>query len=267
MLRPTPQRIILGVSVLLLAGVASADGLADLQSALQILQAQEKIQAQVISEFAETRDPDDPKRSGFVRFQLTDDHHGLQVHYDRETLRKLEQERQLRTQNEDADTPTLNALSRLDAIDLNAMVAAAANLQRSLQRAEFISEQPRLVDGKPVRTLRFALPLEAVLQDKKTRGYVSSFDAHLEIDIDERGVPLTLRRQYHGKGRAYLVISIEAYGQQTERFQVINNRLISIHNHSESGWRSTFGDGNTVSQRALTVATDSELAITGVVTP
>ena len=160
----------------------------------------------------------------------------------------------------------LAAVEAVEEAVLNAMVAAAANLQRGLQRAKFVSEQPRLVDGKPVRTLRFALPLEAVLQDKKTRSYVSSFDAHLEIDIDDNGVPLMLRRQYQGKGRAYLVISIEAYGQQTERFQVINNRLISIHNHSESGWRSTFGDGNTVSKRALTVANDRELAITGVAT-
>lgn len=241
--------------------MVAADGFSDLQRALQALQSEALIQADVVSEFSETRDPEDPKRSGHVRFRLTDDQQGLQVHYDRSTLRKLEQERQLRTENEEADTPTLNALSRLDAIDLNAMVAAAANLQRSLQRAQFVQEQARLIDGRAVRTLRFALPLEAVLQDKKTRGYVSSFDASLEIDIDEAGVPLALRRQYHGKGRAYLVISLEAYGQQTERFQVVNNRLISVQYHSESGWRSTFGDGNTISQRSLTVASEPLLAL------
>lgn len=239
-----------------------ADGLADLKAALKRLQTDTSITASLHSAFEQTREEDEPKRTGDVRVRLTHDINGLHVTYDQKVLDKMEAERNLKQQQEDADTPTLNAMERLEASELQSYFSAASQIERVINKARFLDENPVLKEGRALRLLRFALPLESVIDNKKTRQYVSDFEASYKVYIDEQGTPLEIHSDYHGKGRAYIVISVEAYGSQTEQFSVVNKRLISLSSHSKSGWRSTFGDGETISSRKLEVfqASDHGLA-------
>jgi hypothetical protein len=233
---------------------AIADGLSDLKGALERLNGSELITAYYQSQFLEISDADDEddrkENNGLVKVQISDSEQGLQVTYDQAVMNKIEAESMQKSLDEKSDTPTLNAVRDINATRMRNLLSAAPNLLRRIAKAEFVGEEQHEFEGQPARLLTFSLPLEAIIDDKKTREYVSKFEGKYSILIDDNGVPLESKTQFKGKGRAFVILSVKANSSNYNRYQVIDNRLVRVHNEYRREFSSTFGDnletGNSV---------------------
>ena len=234
-------------------GSAYADGLADLKQALVRLQAESQISAVLDSMIVSQRGEDSDRvvKRGKVQVFLKDGTDGLQVTYSNEVMRNIEAEARAKIANEEAETPTLDALRELSATDFRTMLSAASSLERRLSQAQFVEETTTQYQGQPARVLHFTLPVESVINDKKTRGYVSKFESEYRVTIADDGSPLESHFEYRGKGRAYIVIRVEAFGSNSAQYQVMNGRLLRVRSEDKSGYSSTFGDGESVETYTL----------------
>ncbi len=236
------------LSVLLLSASlsAKADGLNDLKAALERLNGNSPIKASYQVEFLDVSDADDEQErretSGEVGVRVIDNDDGLQIIYSQEVMQLVETEAMQRTHDEEAETPTLNAIRDISARGLRNTLSASASLQRRLAKAEFVSEVAKEFEGKPARLLSFNLPLDAIISDKKTREYVKKFEGNYTILIDENGVPIEAKEEFNGKGRAFIVLSVSAASSAYNRYQVVGDRLLRIRNTYSSEFSSSFGD-------------------------
>ena len=224
---------------------AHADGLADLTNALNKLQGKAPITAKLTAEVVVNRGEGEDKviKNGNVDVVLSDGDQGLQVTFSNQVLENIDIESNEKIKDEDADTPTLNAIDRLEATELRSYVSAASSLLRQLERATFIDEQEIQYQDTNARVLNFEMPMESIVSDKKTREYVDKFESSYQVIINEQGIPLETRLEFSGKGRAYIVLSLKAYGNGLSKFTVVDNRLVTVHQEFTSGWDSTFGEG------------------------
>jgi menaquinone-dependent protoporphyrinogen IX oxidase len=222
---------------------AQGDGLGDLTHALNTLQGSGEISAELATSSVRIRGEgkDEKITKGEVTVWLEDTVHGLQVLYSDDILTKMDDEAVLRMENEDAATTTLNAVDRINASELNAMLSASSSILRTISMAEFLDEKQEQLKDETVRVLRFKLPIEQILRDKKTRSYVKKFLAHYYIWIDDKGIPLQSRMQYTGKGRAYIFFNMKSSGEEQTQYQVVNNRLVMVHSHQKNTNDTTFG--------------------------
>lgn len=225
--------------------VMAADGLTDLMQALNSLQGKTPIKAKLSAKIVDNRGEGKDKRvrTGNVDVSLHDGEHGLQVTFSQQVLENIDIEADQKLKDEDVNTPTLNAIDRLEATELRSYVSAASSLLRQLERATFIDEQEIDYNGIAARLLNFEMPMESIVSDKKTREYVSKFQSNFQVIIDEKGIPLETKLDFSGKGRAYIVLSVKAYGNGTSKFTVIDNRLVKVHQEFTNGWDTTFGEG------------------------
>jgi len=230
----------------LLSHNAIADGLTDLQAALDRLNGSEPITAYYETQFLEVSDADDEndrkENNGLVRVQLTDSEQGLQVTYSQAVMDKIEAESMQKILDEDTDTPTLNAVGDIDATEMRNLLSASPSLKRRIAKAEFVSEEQQEFEGQPARLLTFNLPLDAIIDDKKTREYVSKFEGKYTILIDIDGVPLQSNTTFKGKGRAFVILSVKANSSNYNRYQIIDDRLVRVFNEYHREFSSTFGD-------------------------
>lgn len=245
----------------MLSAAASADGLADLQAALEKLNGSAPITAYYETQFLEVSDADDEddrqENNGLVRVQLTDSEQGLQVTYSQDVMNKIEAESMEKIVDEEADTPTLNAVGDINATRMRNLLSASSSMNRRIAKAEFVSEEAQEFEGQPARLLTFNLPLNAIIDDKKTREYVSKFEGKYTILIDENGVPLESKTRFKGKGSAFVILSVKANSSNYNRYQVIDNRLVRVLNEYHREFSSTFGD-NLETGNSLLIFDDSE---------
>lgn len=231
--------------------VAQADGLNDMKNALNRLQGNSQINAELASTTLNNRDEKITK--GEVKVWLKDDETGLQVLYSDDILEKMELEARQRIEDEDAETVTLNAIDRINATELHEMLSAASSLLRRIDQAQFVDEQQDQYKDETVRLLRFNIPVEQIIRDKKTRSYVSKFSASYTIWIDDDGTPLQTRLEYSGKGRAYLFFKITASGSETAKYQVVDDRLVMLTQESNNENDTSFGVYENQEMRTLQV--------------
>ena len=104
----------------------AASGLDDLKNALKSLQGKAAIAAEIHSSFADVRDEE--SWSGKVNVLLNADEQGLQIQYVKDVLLQMELEAQAKSLNEDAPTPTLDAVAKLNAINLHKFLSVATDL-------------------------------------------------------------------------------------------------------------------------------------------
>lgn len=230
-----------------------ADGLSDLKSALKLLDNTTEISATLVATtyFQQGEGEDKVIRNGEASISLNDSQQGLKITYSPETLAKLEHEASERVKNENAETPTLNAINKNSATSVKSILSAAPDILRTITRAKFISEEN--IKGKKQRKLNFELPVSAIINDKRTREYVKKFESQYSIIINENGVPLMSTLTFSGKGRAYIVLSVKASGFEQSSYQVVNQRLIRISNETGSTFNSTFGYSERKSSESLTL--------------
>ena len=158
-----------------------------------------------------------------------------------------------KVEDESTPTPTLMAVNSIATTELRAMLSATVNIQRRLSQAIFIDEKPIEREGKQFRLLEFTLPLESIIDDKRTRGYVKKFESSYRVLIDEAGIPVETKLSFHGKGRAYVVLRVEAMGAGMSQYEVIGDRLVCVRSEYQNGWDSTFGEGEFTEVQELNV--------------
>lgn len=237
---------ILMATLLLLGNDVFADGLTDLKASLERLNGSGPITAYYETQFLEVSDADDEddrkENNGLVRVHLTDSEFGLQVKYSQDVMNQVEAESMQKLIDEEAETPTLNAVGDINAMRMRDLLSASSSLKRRIAKAEFIGEELQDFEGIPARLLTFNLPLDAIVDDKKTREYVSKFDGKYSILIDSDGVPLESNTQFNGKGSAFFILSVKANSANYNRYRVIDNRLVRVINEYHREFSSTFGD-------------------------
>lgn len=219
-----------------------ADGLLDLNKALTKLDGNSTISATLKSDFTEKRGRKKKTKitSGLVHVQLFDDINGLQITYSNEVLAQLENEENEKERNEEANTPTLNAINDIEASELHSMLSAAPKLSRSLIKAQFLKEEAIIHQEKNARILHFNLPLEALISDKDIRAYVNDFEGQYKIIIDKNGVPLQAELTFEGNGSAYIFFKLSVNQSRTYLYKVIDDRLVNYRNEYTKQQKSTW---------------------------
>lgn len=244
----------------LVSAAASADGLADLKAALNKLKSDAPLTAVYSRSFTEISDADDEddrkETTGEVAVLVSDDDTGLQVTYSEEVLERIEIESEQKAQDEEINTPTLNALGGISATQLSRLLSASSSLSRMIARASYIGEESHMHNDKPVRLLSFNLPLEVVVNDKKARDYVKKFEGVYRILIDENGIPLETRTEFKGKGRAFVVLSVTVENNEFSQYQVFDGRLVRTRNEYSNSFSSTFGDNQSSGVNTVTIRDD-----------
>lgn len=230
----------------LLSHNAIADGLTDLQAALERLDGSDPISVSYETQFLVVSDADDEddrkENNALVRVHLTDSEQGLQITYSQAVMARIEAESMQKILDEETDTPTLNAVEDINATEMRDLLSASASLKRRIAKAEFVGEEQQEFDGQSVRLLTFNLPLDAIIDDKKTRDYVNKFDGKYTILIDSDGVPLESKTKFEGKGRAFVILSVKVNSSHYNRYQIIDDRLVRVLNEYHREFSSTFGD-------------------------
>lgn len=236
---------------------SSADGLSDLRNALTQLNGISPISAQLESSYTEHRGKKKKRKTttGFAQVNLTDSELGLQVMYSNQTLLTSEVEANEKEQNEDVDTPTLNAIDDIEATELRNMLSAAPNLLRTLNKAKWLNEEVVEFQGVDMRKINFELPLEAIINNKEVREYVDKFSNQYSIIINEVGVPQQSQLTFKGKGSAFIFFSLSASQTNTSTYQVINNRLVNMRRDFTRSQKSTWGLTDASGAKILTILT------------
>ncbi|BDX07188.1 hypothetical protein [Planctobacterium marinum] len=252
--------IVLGLSLLALSMQSYANSLEKLQARLAQLEGNSPITAQFGNQIENIRGEGKEQRirTGEASLTLSDDGSGLQVHYSQSLLTKVEQEQQAKADDEDVNTPTMMALENLDAIDFQNMISAGPRLQRFLARSTYVgvqeSEEP--VAGETV--LQFDLPLEVIIDDKKTREYVNKFEGQFFITVAEDGTPLRSNISFHGKGRAWVLMSISAWLERETQYQLSGDRLLQVSRNGKGGFSTSFfPDTSWSSSESLTLGNNA----------
>jgi hypothetical protein len=224
----------------ILCGQVYADGLSDLKQALSRLQGKSEVSASFELVTFEKRDEEE--KNGQIKIHLKEDMTGLQITHDQKVLDQLDLESKNKDENEDAKTPTLNAINRLSTSSLRGALSASSHLERRINKATFLGEKNELYQGQSVRLLSFDMPVEAIIDDKKVRGYVNKFEGTYQVLIADDGTPLEIAMTFKGKGSAFVFFTLKASGTSISKYQVINGRLINVFKEYKNKNSSVFGD-------------------------
>lgn len=232
-----------------------AQSVSRLKEVLNALQAESAIAADFEYSFSRLRKDGDEEQlsSGLASVLVKESDQGLSLHYSNELLAAAKAQAKKRVTDELAPTPELSALGGLGVRKVGAALSASEDLLRRLTYAEYIDESFIDINGQTLRQLNFALPLRAVIQDKKTRNYVKKFSSQYHILVDEQFRPVQSKFTFSGKGRAYVVISLRASGEITEEYQVVDDRLIRIDRQSIQRFDSSFGGSEQSDREKLIV--------------
>lgn len=235
-------------TLLLFSKLVHADSLSDLRNALVQLNNDAEVHATLQYTTKNQRNSSDETiiREGAVDMLIHFDSDGLKMQYDYDVMSRMEAENLMRANDPDAETPTLMAVNSIDATDVSRMLNATFGLSRLLDQATFVDESVERKNNKAFRKLNFTLPLEMLISDKQTRKYVNKFSNSFSVLIDDAGTPLESHLEFEGKGRAYIVIRVEASGETHSSYTVHDGRLLRTALTSINRWDSTFGSGEQV---------------------
>jgi len=247
------------ITFLIFSGNLSADGLTDLQETLAKLNGNAPLSATVESAYTEKRGKNKKQKTktGLIQVKLNDDQHGLKLIYSNETIQRLELEAQEKEKNDEAKTPTLNAVRDVGVSDMKNMLSSAANLLRTLNKAEFIDEKEVIFQEKQVRQLNFTLPLAAIIENKEVHEYVDDFNASYQILVNDEGIPIASTTSFTGSGSAYIFFSMDITQSSQSTFKLKNNRLITVKRTYQNKQSSTWGDTESEGYKILIIQPDN----------
>jgi len=228
------RTMLMAATLLLAAGAARADALADMKAALARASVDTPIRAMVETrswhKMGEGKEAEE--ESGHASVLVEDDERGLSVVHDKEILARMERELRARARNPNSKTPTLSALDDASAREILVLTSAAEALLRAIERGEFKGERADNYQGKPARALRFEMPI-TTLSDRE-RKYAKKFVSVLDVWIGADGMPLASRLQQSASGRAFIVISFEFDNQEEKVFAVAGGRLLTVRRETRS---------------------------------
>ncbi len=255
MITKTMLRATVISAVLSYSSFTQADGLSDLKEALKNLTGEAPLSALVESYYTEKRGKKKKQKtkSGLIQVSLSESSHGFNLSYDQETLTKLDVESSEKEQNEEAQTPTLNALDGVGVDEMRNMLSAAPNLLRFINKAQFLNEESIEHDSQKIRQLNFDLPLEAIIENKEVHEYVDDFSGKLHIKIDDQGVPIESSIFFEGNGSAYIFFSMDLTQSSQNFYTLVKDRLVNVKKTFEMKRSSTWGDTQSNGYKILIV--------------
>lgn len=243
------------ISSLSVFAAAESDDLTLLHQSLDSLTAESSIQAKLVSNYQRQRDNDDKiiETTGAIDILLHHDRSGLSVRYEDATVQKLAQEQQLKAQDEEADTPTINASERFSMLDFTGFLSGAKGLQRFINKANLDSVEKTELGNKPVFKYQFSLPLESLVDSAEVREYVDDFDGSYSLFTDENRVPLESKLEFSGSGTAFLFFSMEMKESLIVSYQKIGDRLVTTDRYVERFQKSPWGKTEMVATTQLRI--------------
>lgn len=183
------------------------------------------------------------EKSGQVNLTVQESVNGLTTSYSKDIVENMKQESALLLEDEEAPTPTIDAINDFSMTNINNLLSPVDSINRLLKFAQLTRVEHVTHNGEGQQKLHFKLPMEAIITNKRTREYVDDFDGTMVITIDEDGTPLQLSSSYNGSGRAYVVFSVKAAGSRLQKFDVVGNRLVMTVREVFNSYDSTFGKG------------------------
>ncbi|MCV2362910.1 hypothetical protein LNV23_05520 [Paucibacter sp. DJ1R-11] len=252
----SPRPSLLAMAALLglaLHAPAHADGLSDLKSALQRLQGQTPVKAQLevktLRRSGEGKELDEDQGAAVI--SVEDGSRGLQLIYSKDLLARSEAEERAKTKDSKSKSPTTLGLGELKTSDVRHMLSAASHLARQIDEANFRSEKADNYKGSPARLLSFEVPMERI--PEKERKYIKKFESQMEVWIAADGTPLGLRSQSSFGGRAYMVFSFEGRAEDERSYSVVGDRLITVRQETRTGSSGTAGNSDSKVLRSLQI--------------
>lgn len=222
------------IALCFLCGAAQADGLADLKGALVRLQGTAPLKATLDSKtwrrVGEGKEMEE--YTGTASVGLEYGAQGLQIHYGKDMLARMEAEELTTAKNPNAKTPTIYAAREFSPVELRPMISAAASLAHQLERAAYKGEKATVYYGKPARQVSFSVPVDT-LSDRQ-RKYIKEFNGSLEVWITADGTPLASRLLLNGSGRAFVVVGFDFKSDEQNVYMLAGDRLLTVRKESKS---------------------------------
>lgn len=207
---------------------AVADGLADFRSAIKQLQPAAPVALDVqFKLFGRSGEHDELiEREGLINLRLEDGVDGLRVTHSPDLIALLHAEEQAKIIDEDVKNSALNAVGEFNFWEWREVLYPAAQLELMLDRYKFLHEKMDAYKGAPARLLTFSLPQEKI--NKEWRKYVKKYHNHLQIWINDKGVPLASQLTEQGSGRIFIVIGFTFENTIHTEYQLHRQRLLSV---------------------------------------
>ncbi len=207
---------------------ACADGLADFRSALQQLQSTDPIAVNAqFKLFGRSGESDELiEREGLINLRLEDGADGLHAVYSPELVAQLHAEELAKIDDENVKNSALNAVGQFEYWEWRELLYPAAQLELVLGRYQFVSEKMAVLNGRPTRMLTFSMPMGKI--DKEFRKYVKKYKNHLQIWIDDKGVPIASQLTEKGSGRIFIVIGFTFKNSIHTEYQQQGARLLAV---------------------------------------
>lgn len=208
--------------------LARADGVADFSNALLRLHSTGKITLDVhFKLFGETGEHKELiAREGLMDLRLEDDAKGMRVAYSSALIKQLHDEELAKIVDENVKNSALNAVGQFNYWEWRELLYPAQQLELALGRYQFLHEKPAEWNGKAVRKLTFQMSKEKV--DVKFRKYIRKYKNHLQVWIDDNGVPLASKMTEKGTGRIFIVIGFTFNNSVQMEYQQHAGRLVVV---------------------------------------
>jgi len=211
-----------------LSATVMADGLTDFRSALTQLKSADPIAVNAqFKLFGRSGEHDELiEREGVINMRLEDGANGLRAVYSPALIAQLHAEELAKIEDENVKNSALNAVGQFQYWEWRELLYPAAQMELVLGRYNFVSEKMDVFNGSPTRVLTFSMPKEKI--DKSFRQYVKKYKNHLQIWIDDKGVPLASQLMEKGSGRIFIVIGFSFRNEIHTVYQQQGARLIAV---------------------------------------
>jgi len=220
--------LVLAYCLVVLSPWVNADGLADFRAALPQLHSTDPIAVNAqFKMFGRSGEHDELiEREGVINLRLEDGADGLHAIYSPELIAQLHAEELAKIVDENVKNSALNAVGQFEYWEWRELLYPAAQLELMLGRYNFVSEKTELLNGRQTRVLTFSMPMEKI--DKEFRKYVKKYHNHLQVWIDDKGVPLASQLTEKGSGRIFIVIGFTFKNAIHTEYQRQGARLIAV---------------------------------------
>jgi hypothetical protein len=211
-----------------LSATVMADGLTDFRSALTQLKSTDPIVVNAqFKLFGRSGEHDELiEREGVINMRLEDGANGLRAVYSPALIGQLHAEELAKIEDENVKNSALNAVGQFQYWEWRELLYPAAQMELVLGRYHFVGEKMDAFNGEPTRLLTFSMPKERI--DKGFRKYVKKYKNHLQIWIDDKGVPLASQLTEKGSGRIFIVIGFTFKNEIHTEYRQQNGRLIAV---------------------------------------
>lgn len=236
---PRPGACSLLVPVLLLAaGSAQADPLADLNNTLKGLQADTPIKGTL--DVQQMRVNDDDKAVS-AQLQLDVDSDGsLGIRVGAALLAQMRAETDRHAADPEKPQPTADLLRDIDAARIQSMLSAADTLSRAMQGATAPVSQAATLAGAPATEITMEVPPDV---SKKDSDGMKDFKGTLSVWLDPQGVPLAYHRSIHVKYCKFF-FCFTADQLRDVSLKVVNGRLVAVSQTDDDKYSGLGRKGN-----------------------